>query len=229
MATSTDLPRLRGAQPTLFNTTASLFGLAAGGAAYGLATYLGTAAVALGSVTLAAPIVAAAAVGLAGTVLGGFIGKAQMAREVSTGVAVSTPSFLNKGLVNGLFIGAAVALGMLAAPAFGITLPAIAAGTLGLGVAAAAPAALGSLLVRSSQSQIYALASRQADIVQVTRQAEAAKAKGLENVLTKAATVSPEEAATLEARQNAGRGGEKKSFAEQVLANREVASGALAK
>lgn len=233
----TDLPKLRGATPTLFNTTASLFGLVAGGAAFAAVTWFGAATAAttigLGLTAAAVPVAITAAVGAAAALLGGFVGKRRMVQEFATGVAVNPPSLLNKGLVNGLFLGAAAALAITAAPLLGITaLPGFLTGTVGLAAVAAAPAALGSLFVAGTQARIYQMAAQQADVMQIQRQADAAKAKGLENVMAKAVTtptVTKDDAALLEARLSQGRAGAGQSFAERITAAREVANQQLAK
>lgn len=236
MAARSDLPRLAGARPSYFNSVASTFGVIGAAAAFAAATYIpavATAVTGIAGATLAAPLAAAIGVGLAATTLGAVIGKTKMQNELINGRVVREPSFLNKGLMNGLFLGGAVALGIMAAPALlpaaaVASIPTVLTGAGALAAIAAVPAALGSLMSRSTQTKETVAAVRQAELITVTRQAESAKAKGLGPDMARAASVTPEEAAMLEARMKNGPA-QGKSFAEQVLASREAAQGELAR
>ena len=228
MAIRTDLPRLPAPTPTLFNTTASLMGLMAGGAAYVAASYFGAAAVTVGSLTLAAPLAGALAVGALGTWVGGMIGKSQMREQMRTGQPVREPSLFNRGLINGLFFGAAAVVGVLAAPAFGATLPTWMAGNFALGALGVLPATLVSTFTMIGDQKAFRAARHEADIISVTRQAEQARAKGLEQYL-QAPAVTREEMAEIESRQKQGARGSSQSFVERVSAGREIADQALAK
>lgn len=255
MAVRTDLPYLQGARPSIFNVGASalgIVGMVAG--AVGAATLFGTVApIALFGTPFIAPLVGAAAGAAVGGLFGGVAYRGKMQNDLISGRAVSDPSFLNKGLINGLFLGGLAALGYaaysLAAPtaalasataaavagagsapaAFGAATTALgsAVGALALPVAigVAALGVTGSLLRRSSQSRELAFVTREANIAKAATAAERARSQGVGQYMN---SVSPEQTAALEASQRSGQG-RKTDFREQLLASRAMAQGELAK
>lgn len=241
MAARTDLPHLQGARPTIFNVGASalgIVGMVAGG--IGGAVLFGLAApIAVFGTPFIAPLVGAAAGAAVGGLLGGIAYRGKMQNDLISGRAVNDPSFVNKGLINGLFLGGIGALGYgayslagataaaAAAPAVPAAATALATATTALiwpvGLAVAGVAIAGSLLRRSGQSRELAFVTREANIARAATAGERARSQEVGQYMN---SVSPEQTAGLEAGQRTGQG-KRTDFREQVLANRAMAQGEL--
>jgi hypothetical protein len=240
MAIRTDLPRVPGKSPSLFNSVGTTLAVLAGAAAFTAVTLgVGVATIAgLGiGVALAAPAAALGAAAIGGLV-GGVIGKSKMKYEAAAGRPVKNPGFLNSGLMNGLMLGGLGALAVVAAPliipsavATGGILAAGGAlefltGTAAVAAIIGVPAVLGSLWTRSSQSHEVAAVSREVEIARASAQAERARSQGLAQY--QGAGVSRADMEALETRQAQGRSGTS-SFIDQLQASRAAAGTQLSK